>query len=86
MEAYKLGRMEDISWNPPVLSFTIERHGGTVMGSTRAELQNWNVNVETRSATCGVGGHRQLEPMQARLNVKPMAEEIVASILNRQGR
>jgi hypothetical protein len=24
------GRMEDISWHPPVLSFTIERHGGTV--------------------------------------------------------
>src|SRR5262245_49932584 len=78
MEPYKLcGRMESISWDPPVLSFMIERHGGTVIGSTRAELQHWRVNVQTRSATCGTGGHRQLKPMQAKLNVKPIAEEIV---------
>lgn len=78
MEAYKLlGRMESISWNPPVLSFTIERHGGTVLGSTRADLQSWEVNVQNHSAICGAGGHRQLEPMQPKLNVKPIAEEIV---------
>jgi hypothetical protein len=29
------GRMEDITWDPPILTFKIERHGGTVMGSTR---------------------------------------------------
>jgi hypothetical protein len=27
MQARKLDRAEDVSWNPPVLSFTIERHG-----------------------------------------------------------
>lgn len=85
MEPYKLlGRMEDIAWDPPHLSFTIERHGGTVKGSTRAELQHWNIDVETRSATCGTGGHRQLQPMQPKLNVKPIAEEIVGLILKRQ--
>ena len=85
MEPEKLlWRMEDISWHPPELSFTIERHGGTVLGSSRAEIQHWNVNVETRSATCSTGGHKQLTPMQARLNVKPLAEEIVGLILERQ--
>src|SRR5215831_20472355 len=34
MQARKLDRAEDVSWNPPVLSFTIERHGATVLGSS----------------------------------------------------
>lgn len=85
MEPYKLlNRMERISWDPPELNFTIERHGGTVLGSTRAELQTWKVNFETRSAICGIGGHRQLRPMSPKLNVKPIAEEIVGLILRRQ--
>jgi hypothetical protein len=32
MEAWKIRRAEDLSWNPPHLSFTIERHGPTVHG------------------------------------------------------
>ena len=29
MEAYKLlNRMENILWQPPILNFTLERHGG----------------------------------------------------------
>jgi hypothetical protein len=38
MEAYKLSRMEDVMWNPPRLEFTLERHGPTAMGSSRATL------------------------------------------------
>ena len=41
-----IGRMEAVEWNPPLLTFVIERHGGTVMGSTRAELQHWEVNID----------------------------------------
>jgi hypothetical protein len=51
MEGYKiLHRAESMCWNPPCLTFTIERHGGTVMGSTRAGLQDWSVNVSARTA------------------------------------
>ena len=40
MKAYKLhGRMEKLHWDPPILSFTIERHGATVMRSKKGELQ-----------------------------------------------
>jgi hypothetical protein len=40
MEAYELHhRMEHVRWQPPILFFVIERHGGTVLGSTRAELR-----------------------------------------------
>ena len=84
MEGYKLDRMEDVSWDPPVLSFTIERHGGTVLGSTRGELQCWSVDVETLSATCSTASHRQLKPMQPKLDVKAIAEGTVALILERR--
>ena len=85
MEPYKLhGRMEEISWNPPVLNFKIERHGGTVNGSTRAEIQQWEVNLKTCLAKCYNVGFRQIKAMQSKMNVKPMAEEIVALILEQR--
>src|SRR4051812_8749544 len=56
MEGCKLlGRMEDVVWNPPQLTFSVERHGGTVQGSTRAELQRWTVDVERGTASCEGG-------------------------------
>jgi hypothetical protein len=55
MEAYaRDGGPADLEWNPPILSFTIERHGGTVLGSTRAEKQRWSVDVVQRAATHGL--------------------------------
>ena len=36
MQAAKLWPIEDPVWSPPVLKFSIERHGETVMGSSRA--------------------------------------------------
>jgi hypothetical protein len=82
MDCWKLfGRMENVVWQPPLLSFVIERHGGTVNGSTRAELQHWNVNLDTMTAEITKTGHRQLEPMAKRVNVEPIKEEIVKKIL-----
>jgi hypothetical protein len=46
MAGYKLSRMKDATWNPPILEFTIERHGGTALGSTRASLQRWEINMD----------------------------------------
>jgi hypothetical protein len=77
-------RMEDVAWNPPLLTFTIKRHGGTVLGSTRATLQEWTVNVEKRTVACVEVRHRQLRPMQPRLDVASIAEEIAAQVVNRQ--
>jgi len=85
MAGYKLrGRMEDVEWHPPMLTLTIERHGGTVFGSTRAELQRWTVDIQKMTATCETGGQRQFSAMQPRLEVEPLAEEIAALIVNRQ--
>ena len=73
MKDLKLTRAEDLSWMPPVLSFTIERHGATVLGSTRAELDEWTVNLNLMTASCARSGYRQLTLAAPRLDVKPIA-------------
>jgi len=82
MESYKLERMEAPYWNPPILTFTIERHGATVMGSTRAELQDWVIDLERKVADCQVIGHRQVSRRQAAVDVKPIADELVGLIIS----
>ena len=44
----------------------------TACGSSRAELQHWTVDLETKTATLEKFGHRQLSPMQPRLDVEPL--------------
>ena len=83
MQGDKLhGRMEDVMWKPPILRFVIERHGGTTCGSTRAELQHWEVDLDAGTAEIIKTGHRQLYSMAPRISVKGMAEEIAEAILS----
>jgi hypothetical protein len=82
MEAYKLlNRMEKPNWNPPVLNFRIERHGGTVLGSSRAEIQEWTVDLDKLTKTVETVGGRQVRPTQPRLDVKPIAADLCSAIL-----
>ncbi|HVX13053.1 MAG TPA: hypothetical protein VHC22_17855 [Pirellulales bacterium] len=82
MQGHKLiGRMENVEWQPPFLSFTIERHGGTVLGSTRADLQHWQIDIERKTASLVRSGRRQLRPMAARTDIKAVATEIVRNVL-----
>lgn len=83
MQAHKIrGRTEDLSWNPPMLSFEIERHGGTVNGSTRAEMQRWCVDVAAHTAEIVSTRKRQLHAMAKRVNAKAPAALIAEAILN----
>lgn len=85
MEACKVvGRMEQVVWTPPVLSFVIERHGGLTCGSTRAEVQHWAINLDKNEATITKEGYRQVKPMAPRESVKAAAEEITRLILERK--
>ncbi len=81
MEAYKLVRMKDLEWKPPSLAFEIVRHGGTTLGSTRAERQIWYVNLDSRQAGCEVVGFRQLYPRDVVFDVKPVADELSKLII-----
>jgi hypothetical protein len=82
MASHKLSRMANPTWQPPLLSFTIERHGGTVLGSTRAELQTWTLNLEEKTANWAPDSYRQLHPTAPRLDVQPLAEEIFRIMLD----
>ena len=83
MAASKLsGRAEQFYWEPPVLSFCIERHGAIVKGgSSRAEVQGWMVNLESATASCSVAGFKQEHPARKPLDVKTIAARILESIL-----
>lgn len=84
MAGYKIcGRTENMEWNPPFLKFTIERHGAMKFGSSRAESQCWNVNVDTGTASyiVGIRQKRDIEPV---LKTKPLAESIGKLILEKK--
>jgi hypothetical protein len=82
MTAFKLGRLETPQWDGRVLTFSVERHGWTTMGSTRAEVQHWEVDPQTGTARVVASTHRQLRAMAPRLNVRPLAREVAALIVN----
>jgi hypothetical protein len=67
---------EEVTWSPPYFSFVIDRHGGTVLGSTRADRQRWTLNLETQTADQMRIGHRQLRPNAQKLDVKLLADEV----------
>jgi hypothetical protein len=76
-----IGRIESLVWDPPLLTFTVERHGPTVLGSRSAPLQGWVINLRTATANHGSAGYRRVGPINPRLNVEPIAEEIFSLIL-----
>lgn len=82
MAGYKVrGRLERMEWKPPLLTFQIERHGRSCLGSTRADLQRWTVNLERKTADCERAGHRQLHPTAPRISIQGLADEVVGRIV-----
>ena len=81
--AHKLGRAKAaLTWQPPILSFVIERHGATVLGSSRAALHCWEIDLDRGVASCDPNaGHRQLRAMAPRMNVKPIAKALAEDIV-----
>lgn len=82
MYARKLTRIEEARWQPPILTFSIERHGATVLGSTRAEIQWWQVNIEERTAEIVGSRIRQLGLRAAAWDARPVAAALVDAIVN----
>lgn len=83
MQSYKIiNRTESLFWKPPILTFTIERHGSTVNGSTRGELQEWEIDISAWAASIISTRRRQVRPAAKRVNVKEFIPGIVNAILN----
>src|SRR5690349_20474528 len=73
--------MEQPEWKPPVLTFLIERHGATRIGSSRAERHKWTINVETKEAHCAAAGYRQVFKRDQPFHADEEVEEVVDLIL-----
>jgi hypothetical protein len=80
-----LGRIASAEWRRPVIDFIIQRYGGTALGSSRAELQRWSVDVAARTAAWSSAGRRQVRPTQMRLNVRSLADELAHLVASRAG-
>lgn len=81
MHTGKLERIEKVIWTPPKLTFYIERHGAIAMGSTRAEIQYWELDLENLTAESGTHGFRQIYARDKPLKTQKLAEEIADLIL-----
>jgi hypothetical protein len=76
------GRMKNVRWDPPELTFVLERHGGTGMGSTRATFHHWTINVDDGSAVCNPNyGFRQVRRRDAPFHVAPLVTDIARLIV-----
>ena len=87
MADHKVDRADRLVYEPPFVTFAVERHGAMVAGaSSRAELQSWVVDLEKLTAMCSTVGHKQMHPMQKPLDVGPMANEIAHAVLKGENR
>lgn len=85
MEGCKLvGRMEEVYCKFPILTFDIERYGGSVSGSKKTEIHTWLLDIEIKQATCQKRRYRQVEVRNNPLDVVLIAEELTKLILNHQ--
>jgi hypothetical protein len=82
MEPWKLGRMENPVWQPPVLTFVIERHGGSALESTHASLQAWTIDLNWVTAIPATIGYREGLARPAPLRVASLVAEIVRLVVN----
>ena len=83
MQVWKIRRdagPEDLTWDPPNLCFSIDRHGRTVMGSKRAERQTWTLNLETLAAIPNETRYRQLQPNSPKFDITPIAQAVCEAV------
>jgi hypothetical protein len=74
-------RVEDLEWDPPCLTFVIERHGAMVVGgSIKKEKQHWTLDLDEFTARCAKAGYRLNEPRQPNLDLEPLVEKVVEAV------
>ena len=83
MDGHKiLHRMEKAFWNPPIFSFTIERHGATVGASVWADVQRWDLNLVLKEADYKNIDRRMVNKMDSGLDVNAIAKGVADLIVN----
>jgi hypothetical protein len=80
----KLWRAKKLQWNPPILSFDLERHGQTVKGSKLASVHTWTVDLDNRTARYAQSRTRQVRPSAPPLGMQSIGEELAQLIRGRR--
>jgi hypothetical protein len=78
----KFSRVEELTWAPPLLSFKLERHGGTVMGSSRASVHHWTVDVDKETADIEQVTQRQIRAADSRAVFSPVIIKVRELVMN----
>lgn len=78
----KVSRAEELVWTPPLLNFQLERHGGAVMGSTRASVHYWSIDVEKETADIVRVSHRQIRRAANRVSLSPFIERVREAVIS----
>ena len=83
LSVFKLHRMENLVCEPPnTIKFEIERHGSTVMGSIKADVHLWTIDLADLTASCNEHYKKRVVGVRAApLKVKPLAERVVKDIV-----
>jgi len=76
-----LDRAEQLTWEPPFVTFVLERHFWQLEGRSRAELHHWVVNVDTGTADIKRTGYRQVSPNSPKIDTKRLATETAQRIV-----
>jgi hypothetical protein len=78
MDAWKITRERpsELRWDPPVLSFVILRHGAMAFGSSAAERQKWEVNLEQQAAHHVRLGLKRLRPRAKTLDIEAIVTKV----------
>ena len=76
-------RIETPVWDAPRLMFRIERHPQTVHGSSRADVQDWVVDLDALTARSVRVTRRQVRPTQKKIDCGKLAEELSDLILKK---
>ena len=82
MEPWKLGRIENCEWLPPLLTFVVERHLNVGADGTRADLQTWTVNLDSSTALPATIGYRQRLSRSVPARVAPLVADVVRLVVN----
>lgn len=76
------GRMQNVAWNPPLLTFTIEQYHSRYFGSTTVTIHDFTVDVAKGTVSGTEPRRRQRQFIPPRLEVSPIADEITFLIVN----
>lgn len=82
---YKLANreVEDLQLVDGRIHFTLERHGGLVLGSSFADLHHWVVASETMTKWIEGKSRRRLAPMSSKIDIAELVSRMLIAVEQR---